>query len=85
MPAREFSMRAPAAELFFILTGYHGLHVLGGLVVLAGLAFRATKPTGDANRTAEALATASLYWQFVDVVWLILFAALYLLPAVSHA
>ena len=84
VPAHGLSIREPAAGLFFILTGYHGLHVLVGLVVLARLALHAA-PSAAANRTAETLATASLYWQFVDVVWLVLFAALYLLPGVLRA
>jgi cytochrome c oxidase subunit III len=70
---------APAAALFFVLTGYHGVHVLVGVVVLARLT-RLAPP-----RAAGALAVASLYWQFVDAVWLVLFAALYLLPAVVRA
>jgi heme/copper-type cytochrome/quinol oxidase subunit 3 len=52
---------------FFVLTGVHGLHVLGGLVALAW--------TG---RRARSLDLASLYWHFVDGVWILLFALLYL-------
>jgi cytochrome c oxidase subunit 3 len=82
-PAGGLSTLAPAAALFFVLTGYHGVHVLVGVVVLARLAMRAHAGAGSAGSAAGALTVASLYWQFVDVVWLVLFAALYLLPAVA--
>jgi heme/copper-type cytochrome/quinol oxidase subunit 3 len=80
--AGGFSVREPAAALFVVLIGYHGLHVLAGLVVLARLAIRTHHPAA-AKGASGALAVAALYWQFVDLVWLVLFAALYLLPAAS--
>ena len=55
---------------FFVLTGVHGLHVFGGLVALGW--------TGLRGRLSFELAT--LYWHFVDAVWILLFALLYLLP-----
>jgi len=55
---------------FFVLTGVHGLHVLAGLVALGW--------TG--SRSKLSLELASLYWHFVDGVWILLFALLYLLP-----
>ena len=60
---------------FFLITGFHGVHVLSGLVVLAVLAIRAA-----AGRcTAEGVELAGLYWHFVDVVWVFVFAFFYLL------
>ncbi len=64
---------------FFTLTGFHGVHVLGGLVtlmILLGLAF-AGHLRGP--RTI-ALTTVELYWHFVDVVWILIFGIVYLWP-----
>jgi cytochrome c oxidase subunit III len=67
------------ATLFFTMTGFHGLHVFGGLcallLVLAN-ARRGDLPAAD-HGPIEAV---SVYWHFVDVVWLFLFSLLYLLP-----
>lgn len=57
--------------VFFTLTGFHLLHVLSGIVYLCVTAMRR-------KATHEAVELCGLYWQFVDVVWLILFPALYL-------
>jgi len=71
-----------AAALFYLITGYHGLHVLVGVLVLALLAGQG--PPGDARARVASLEVASLYWQFVDLVWIVLFTALYLLPPVMN-
>jgi heme/copper-type cytochrome/quinol oxidase subunit 3 len=60
------------ASTFFAVTGFHGAHVLAGVVLLAIFALRAAR-----GRTAG-VATIAIYWQFVDVAWLFIFAALYL-------
>lgn len=65
-----------AAALFYVITGYHGLHVLAGVVLLAVLALR------DTAGPHTAVPTAALYWQFVDVVWILLYVVFYLLPPV---
>jgi cytochrome c oxidase subunit I len=65
------------ATTFFTLTGFHGLHVcigLIGLLIVLGLAFAGDFRTG---RT-EAVRTIGLYWHFVDVVWVFVFATVYL-------
>lgn len=67
---------APAASplfgaTFFTLTGFHLLHVLGGVIYLGATALRR-------NTTRDDVEVCGLYWQFVDAVWLILFPALYL-------
>lgn len=58
----------PAASIFFVATGWHGLHVLAGLIALA---------------VARKSAAAALFWQFVDAVWIVLFTAFYLAPRVG--
>ena len=62
---------------YFTLTGFHGLHVLGGLVTLVSLLLFSRRPA-FARRIAW-IENAGLYWHFVDVVWIVLFAILVLL------
>jgi heme/copper-type cytochrome/quinol oxidase subunit 3 len=84
-----------AAALFYVITGYHGLHVLAGVLILAVVASRSSPPgpspraaahNGPLDSKARArigtLEVVSLYWQFVDLLWIVLFTALYLLPPV---
>lgn len=78
LQAREWSelvangMR-PSSDLFassfYVITGAHGLHVLGGLAWFAWLALAQSR---------VGLRAATLYWHFVDVVWIVLYAVLYL-------
>jgi len=61
---------------FFTLTGFHGLHVLIGLIMLAtlfGLELKQRIPT-----PSNAVEGVSIYWHFVDVVWMIIFPVVYL-------
>ena len=66
--------------IYFTLTGLHGLHVIGGLIVNyyhwgPGLKMWETEPERFTNR----IEVAGLYWHFVDLVWIFLFPTLYLL------
>jgi len=64
------------ATSFFTLTGFHGLHVLVGLImlsILAGLAW-AGDFRGPRSAAVEAI---SLYWHFVDAVWVVIFTVVY--------
>ncbi len=63
---------------FFILTGFHGMHVFGGvcyltIILLVGLAGRFT---AEHNSEVE---IAGLYWHFVDLIWILVFTFVYLL------
>lgn len=65
---------------YFTLTGLHGLHIVGGMVVilyfmLTGASFSRKNPDKYANR----IECTGLYWHFVDLVWIFLFPVLYLL------
>ena len=60
---------------FFLLTGFHGTHVLTGVIVLASTAIRSAK--GLASPAGVEL--AGLYWHFVDLVWVFIFTLFYLL------
>ncbi len=66
--------------IYFTMTGLHGLHVLGGIIVnsyflFPGLAMWQTDP----ERFTGRIECAGLYWHFVDLVWIFLFPTLYLL------
>jgi heme/copper-type cytochrome/quinol oxidase subunit 3 len=64
---------------FFTLTGFHGLHVFLGLVALAILAFIAFQGDFNGGR-ATPVEVVSLYWHFVDAVWIVIFSVIYLWP-----
>jgi len=65
------------ASAFFIMTGFHGAHVLGGLILLALILGRAMRGQFSAQNHVG-VAAVTLYWHFVDVVWFFLFTILYL-------
>jgi cytochrome c oxidase subunit III len=64
------------ASAFFIMTGFHGAHVLGGLILLLLILYRALRGQFSA-RNHVGPAAVTLYWHFVDVVWIFLFLILY--------
>ena len=66
--------------VYFTLTGLHGLHVIGGIIV-NGYFFGPGKKMWDTEpeRFTNRIEVAGLYWHFVDLVWIFLFPALYLL------
>jgi len=61
--------------VFFVMTGFHGFHVFTGLVLLAYTAIRASLGKYSGN----GVEIAGLYWHFIDVVWVFIFAFFYLL------
>jgi heme/copper-type cytochrome/quinol oxidase subunit 3 len=78
--ARDVSWTASAYDsLFITITGFHGAHVAGGLLMLLFVQLRAWLGHFDAERH-EAASNAILYWHFVDGVWLCILASLYLSP-----
>ena len=64
-------------SIFFTLTGFHGLHVLGGLAALVIL-WAVAGTRAFAARGGPAVDAISLYWHFVDVVWVFIFSLVYL-------
>ncbi|HEX4978572.1 MAG TPA: cytochrome c oxidase subunit 3 [Acidimicrobiales bacterium] len=64
---------------FFVLTGFHGVHVSLGIVMLLslfGLSMRGKLPA----ERSEAVEIVGLYWHFVDIVWIVIFTVVYLIP-----
>jgi len=65
-------------SLFFTMTGFHGAHVLGGVIGIGIILSRGM--TGQFSaRNHVAVEAVSAYWHFVDVVWIFLFLTLYIL------
>ena len=64
---------------FFTLTGFHGLHVVIGILLLSVLLIMAM--LGDFKKPgSNLLSTAGIYWHFVDIVWIVVFTVIYVLP-----
>ncbi|HEY8649085.1 MAG TPA: cytochrome c oxidase subunit 3 [Candidatus Limnocylindria bacterium] len=66
------------AAVFFTLTGFHGAHVTGGVIFIAICLYRSLRGQFTANRHL-AVEAASIYWHFVDVVWIGLFTTIYII------
>ena len=65
---------------FFLLTGFHGLHVTVGILMLLSLYLMSLDGRLPSDR-AETVELVGLYWHFVDVVWIVIFTVVYLIPA----
>ncbi|MGY1761396.1 heme-copper oxidase subunit III [Geodermatophilus siccatus] len=65
-------------SVFYLTTGFHGLHVIGGLVAFIYLLIRSTMGRFTPAQATSAI-VVSYYWHFVDVVWIGLFATIYLI------
>jgi cytochrome c oxidase subunit III len=63
------------SSAFYVITGFHGFHVFSGVVILAIVAIRAAM----GKYSPDGVENAGLYWHFVDVVWVFVFAFFYLL------
>ena len=64
---------------FYALTGFHGLHVTVGLLLILAVLWRSRKSGHYSSESHFGVEAAELYWHFVDVVWIILFILVYLL------
>ena len=78
-----FSVSSNAyGTLFFTITGFHGLHLLGGLVALV-LAHKKARSAAEPVHRAGAMAAATLYWHFVDAVWIFVALTVYAVPTLG--
>jgi heme/copper-type cytochrome/quinol oxidase subunit 3 len=68
-----------ASSAFFTLTGFHGVHVSLGIVMLMSLFTMSLRGRLPVER-AETVEIVGLYWHFVDVVWILIFTVVYLIP-----
>lgn len=67
------------ASSFYVLTGFHGLHVTVGVLLILGVLWRSRKTDHYNTKDHFGVEASELYWHFVDVVWVILFGLVYLL------
>ena len=65
-------------SVFYLTTGFHGLHVIGGLFAFVVVLVRSTIGRFTPEKATSAIVT-SYYWHFVDVVWIALFATIYII------
>jgi cytochrome c oxidase subunit III len=76
----EFGLRTNLyASTFYVLTGFHGLHVFFGLVLILAVLWRSLKAGHYSNEKHFGVEAAEIYWHFVDVIWIVLFLLLYIL------
>ena len=66
-------------SVFYIATGFHGLHVTGGLIAFLIVMVRVAKARRFTHQQATTAIVVSYYWHFVDIVWIALFSAIYLI------
>ena len=64
---------------FYVLTGFHGAHVAIGVLMLLSL-FGVSFTGGLGDEASETVELVGLYWHFVDVVWIVIFTVIYLIP-----
>ena len=75
----EFSLKDNLfSSTFYVLTGFHGLHVFLGLLMMGAVLWRARVPGHYSSENHFGIEAVELYWHFVDVIWIILFILLYL-------
>jgi cytochrome c oxidase subunit 3 len=73
-----FQMSSHAyGSMFYLMTGFHGLHVLGGILFMGATAYVAGR--GSKAPAAPTVEVCAYYWHFVDVVWVGMFVTLYLI------
>lgn len=70
---------SPFSSAFFVLTGFHGAHVTVGILMLLSLVSftRLGRVTHEEHIKTEMI---GLYWHFVDIIWIIIFTVVYLIP-----
>jgi cytochrome c oxidase subunit 3 len=70
---------SPYGSVFYLTTGFHGMHVTGGLIAFLLVLGRTYAAKRFTHEQATAAIVVSYYWHFVDVVWIGLFATIYLI------
>jgi cytochrome c oxidase subunit 3 len=72
------------ATTFYVITSFHGAHVLTGVIVLGVTLLRLLRTpvaSGGVGARADAIESVGLFWHFVDLVWILVFTFVYLVPA----
>jgi cytochrome c oxidase subunit 3/cytochrome o ubiquinol oxidase subunit 3 len=68
------------SSAFYTLTGFHGVHVTIGIIMLMSMLLLSLRGKLPEHRS-ETVEVVGLYWHFVDIVWIVIFAVVYLVPA----
>ena len=71
--------KSPFGSAFFVLTGFHGAHVTVGILMLLSLVGMSLAGRLDVDG-ARKVELIGLYWHFVDIVWIVIFTVIYLIP-----
>lgn len=76
----EFGLKTNLyASTFYVLTGFHGMHVCFGILLILGVLWRSLKKGHYGAENHFGVEAAEVYWHFVDIVWIVLFLLLYIL------
>lgn len=67
------------SSCFFVLTGFHGLHVMTGVLLILCVLWRSRETGHYSSNSHFGVEAAEIYWHFVDVIWLVLFVLVYLI------
>jgi cytochrome c oxidase subunit III len=67
------------ASCFYVLTGFHGLHVMTGVLLILSVLWRSRQEEHYTSKSHFGVEAAEIYWHFVDVIWLVLFVLVYLI------
>lgn len=67
------------SNCFYLMTGFHGLHVFVGLLLILGVLWRSRRPNHYNEAKHTGVEMAEIYWHFVDIIWIVLFALIYIL------
>jgi cytochrome c oxidase subunit 3 len=67
------------SNCFYLMTGFHGLHVFIGLLLILGVLWRSFRRGHYSATKHTGIEMAEIYWHFVDIIWIILFTLVYLL------
>lgn len=67
------------ANCFYLMTGFHGLHVFVGLLLILGVLWRSRRQGHYSATKHIGVEMAEIYWHFVDIIWIVLFTLLYIL------
>ncbi len=67
------------ANCFYVMTGFHGLHVFVGVLLILGVLWRSRREGHYSETAHTGVEMAEIYWHFVDIIWIILFTLIYIL------
>lgn len=76
---------SPFGSIFFLATGFHGIHVVGGLIAFLMVLMRSFVADEFTQHEQVSAICISYYWHFVDIVWIVLFFIVYMLDPLSTA